>query len=341
MPQFVATLLSTDRPTQSDPKLVRFADLERIVLMLILLPFAWLASEQAWPAASRALAAITTRIAPGRTRWNTSFDTPELIPPPGKADSRTAHSRAAFARLEAGNFEDLMRLFRDYRPGGWRPEIRVTGREHLEAALRQGHGAILWISPSVGSTYVAKMAMHLERVPVMHLSRPAHGSSRTRFGMCFLNPVQQRVENRYIDERVVLTDGNRIAALRRLRNRLTENGVVSITVGSEGLGIMELALRGGYLQLPSGPVTLAHATGAALLPVFCSREVNDEFTVRIEAPITLTREANPEVSTHRVLVRYVELLDAYLERYGAQWFGASSWHRAPRCDSNARSPRAS
>ncbi|MFQ6021409.1 MAG: hypothetical protein ACE5NW_01700 [Acidiferrobacterales bacterium] len=44
----------------------------------------------------------------------------------------------------AAHYLDRLQIFADYRPRGWSPEIELHGREHLDEALAQGRGAILW-----------------------------------------------------------------------------------------------------------------------------------------------------------------------------------------------------
>ena len=108
-----------------------------------------------------------------------------------------------------------------WRPGGWSPQITVTGTEHLHVALAAGRGAVLWVAPFVFAPLVAKRGLHQAGFSVHHLSRPSHGFSSTRLGMAVLNPIRTRIEDRYLAERITIPrSGETTAAIRTLARRL-------------------------------------------------------------------------------------------------------------------------
>jgi lauroyl/myristoyl acyltransferase len=190
---------------------------------------------------------------------------------------------------------DQLWYLRSYRPGGWRAELRLEGREHLDAALAAGRGAILWVAPTVGQWLATKRTMAEAGYAVHHLSHPSHGfSTRSKLGRRWLNRIRTGVEDRYLAERVLLgADGGAQAALRRLDALLRGNAVVSITVGAAGTRPIRVPLLRGWLSVASGAPHLAARTGAALLPVFTWREGRARFNTRIEAPLPVVpaREA--------------------------------------------------
>ncbi len=67
-------------------------------------------------------------------------------------------AEAILSELAGEQILTILQLLRDLRPGDWRPEIRLAGLEHVEAALGRGNGAILWVGFSVHGDLVAKMA---------------------------------------------------------------------------------------------------------------------------------------------------------------------------------------
>jgi KDO2-lipid IV(A) lauroyltransferase len=70
--------------------------------------------------------------------------------------------------------------------------------------------------------------------------------------------------------------------------------------------------------LPSGPVDLAVATGAALLPTFGVRLPGGRYEIFFEEPLPLRREPGPEASAEnrRMLIERVETMIA---RHPEQW----------------------
>ncbi len=67
-----------------------------------------------------------------------------------------AQEERVFRDLIAEDILSLLELLHDYLPNGWRPNIKVSGLEHVETAIKQGRGAILWIGHFVHGDLVAK-----------------------------------------------------------------------------------------------------------------------------------------------------------------------------------------
>src|SRR3989304_178177 len=188
--------------------------------------------------------------------------------PPGLVSLLGAASPAEALRVfRAGHLRESVEVLRSYLPGGWRPHLRVNGREHIDAGLARGHGVILWGGLFVSSNIVTKMALadagHRGGHPPARPSPPFSGS---RFGVRLLHPVQRRVEDRYLEERLLFAGRTGVGALRSLHERLRENRVVSITVGDIAQNVVELPILGGRVSLAVGPLQLAPTTAAAPPP---------------------------------------------------------------------------
>jgi len=133
---------------------------------------------------------------------------------------------AVCTELDGHRLELRLQILRDLLLRSWRPDIRVEGTAHLEAALAAGRGAILWVGRFAFAETVAKIGLHRAGRPAVHLSRTIHGFSHSAIGRRWLNPIKQRMENRYLAERVVLNDTAPGTAMRRLHKVLLGNGVV-------------------------------------------------------------------------------------------------------------------
>ena len=210
-------------------------------------------------------------------------------------------TRAVLSR----KIEQYLQILRDYRPGGWRPPIRLVGAGHIEAALNQGKGAILWDSNFASGGLVTKMALHRAGIAVSHLSRVGHGFTSTRFGMLVLNRVWTAIEERYLRERAVRSLEGPVAAMRLLYRRLRDNGIVSLSVHSAA----------------QTPLKVAYATGAPVLPVFTVRDAAGTFVVTVEPPLDIVEGASRRESSERVVRRYLERLAHYVVRHPGQWLG--------------------
>jgi len=235
------------------------------------------------------------------------------------ADAELPHS--IVKELALDELISYLQIFRDYRPGRWQPKMKLNGAHHLDAALEQGKGAILWVAYAHGAKLTAKLAIHQAGYAVSHLSRPRHGLSPTRFGIRYLNKVQTIVEDRYIAERIMIRDGEFQKAVRSLHARLRANKVVSITVHREATRPTVVPFLHGRISLADGACRLAYRTGAALLPIFTYRDGSGIPVVDIDPPIEMSQAETEEASVHQAHLNYSTRLETYVLAYPGQWRG--------------------
>lgn len=296
--------------------LVAWGDAVRVLRLAVVSCIAWLLPVRFWPVVCRALARLDVRM----RRDEMGRRTREIATAAGGIDGFDAE--AAVGESMVARCEAQLLQFRCYWSDGWQPVMRVEGSQYVEDALAQGKGVILWVANFIYSDLVTKMALDQSGYRVTHLSRSSHGFSSTRFGIRFLNPLQQAIEDRFIRERVVVEEGGLVPALMALRRRLLENGLVSITVGAHALRLIETPFLNGVLQLSSGPAELAQMTGAALLPVVTLKDGPMTFTTRIGAP--LNQECDGDTSSlETVASTYAEQFEPVVRRHGAYW---NSWY---------------
>jgi len=136
-----------------------------------------------------------------------------------------------------------------------------------------------------------------------------------------LNPAWNRIEGRFVRERIVLEPGSETGALRALRRRLAENGVISITVGDEAARTVDVPVLGVPLRLATGPMHLASTSRAALIPVFTVRNDAGAFVVTLDAPLPLEARADRDAREHDAAAQYARRLDPWVRRYPGQWLG--------------------
>ena len=242
--------------------------------------------------------------------------------------------RVAALSIEAAALHHLERfqLLRYHRPGSWRPDVAVVGKEHLDRALSQGRGAVLWVAYSAFSDMISKVALHEQGYKVWHLSRHIHGHlSSTRFGVRFLNPIRISVEGRYLASRVVIDPADPKAAVGRLEELLADNQVVSITVSALARRVTLAPFGPGFLPFAGGAPNIALKRGAPLLPLFTERRPDGSFQVTIEPPI----EAPEGLSRGQMIVASIlhqaGRLRHYFERLPAQFYYPSLHNGRRRC----------
>lgn len=263
------------------------ADTEMLLRLPAALLMAWAGTEAAWD-----------RIAIGIARRRLAGRKARTMGPAGRLAAMIGNllppaeiARAQEQQVAAKMLRQLQSL-RCHRPGGWHPEVRLLGRQHLDTALASGRGAILWVAPFAFASLVAKLTLHQHGVRLCHLSRWFHGASQSRWGVALLNPIQRRAEDCYLKERVMIARGQSpLAAMRRLRELLAGNEVVSIRVGHRAAGTVRVPFLCGELELATGPIRLAAASGAPLMPIFTVREWESGqapvYTTTIEPPLPI------------------------------------------------------
>jgi lauroyl/myristoyl acyltransferase len=291
------------------------------VLKTLALPFwglmAWCTPERSWDAVCTIMARIRTRAGGGRSSLGKAI---AAITPDGVGAASPA---TIAARLEAGRYEHYFQILRDYRPGGWRPPVEVVGREHIERARANGVGAVLWVGHFVFNGLAPKLALHQAGLKVAHLSRPEHGFSKTAYGVHVLNPIRARIEDRYLDGRILIKRGSETVAARQLKERVARGGIVSITAGAwEGRRIALAPIFGRQLPLATGAISLAISTGAPLLPLIVVRdEPSGIIRVVIEPPIDLPSKLEKDVAIAHAASEYARRLETWIRRYPGQWRG--------------------
>jgi lauroyl/myristoyl acyltransferase len=228
-------------------------------------------------------------------------------------------------RLASCSTVDVKRLRRGARP--LRRLIEIRGREHLEAALAAGKGAIL-CSAHFGSHASGLSVLHASGFPVTHIGRWDHNyqysfrrytaglSSAKRW---FWNLVMARPVLRYRQRPNIEPWPGRpqVAALAAVALRANE--VVSISIDAPPLDnerarAVDVPFLGRRARLLPGVVTLAQLTGAPLLMGFLYRGADYRHQVwEISAPVPL------EGKVATAFGRCVAEVSAAIRRSPAHW----------------------
>jgi lauroyl/myristoyl acyltransferase len=286
-------------------------DLYEIVAISVLAPASWLVPHRLWDLVSVALSL-------GRRLRRCLAAHPP-----------TESLFALRVRIMAGYMEERLQILREYRPGGWRGQIEMTGREHLDRALMAGRGVVLWVCPFTYGDLIVKTALARAGLQVSHLSACSRGFSPnachpwtpTRFGKRHLSPLRTRVEDRYLHERVIMPRDGSLGYVRRVERLLQGGGILTIRAGAVGHRTTEVPIFGGLMSLATGPPSLAAATGAALLPAFVVRRGPGRFEVVFEPRLEPAPDADPRAAIETLTRRYAELLESYVVRFPHMWSG--------------------
>ena len=221
-------------------------------------------------------------------------------------------------RLASCEAVDVMRLRRRARP--LRRLVQIQGREHLEAALAAGKGAIL-CSAHFGSYDSGFSVLHSSGFPVTTIGRWQHkytnslSSAERRFwDFVYARPVRRHRQRPNIEPWP-----GRFEVAMRAAAALRANEVVTISIDAPPLDndqarAVEVPFLGGRVRLLPGVVTLAQLTGAPVLMGFLYRSADYRHQVlEISAPLP----AGGETAT--AFRRYAAEVSAAISRSPAHW----------------------
>lgn len=186
----------------------------------------------------------------------------------------------------------------------------VEGREHYEEARQQGKGAIV-VTAHLGSFEVG-MAALVARERHVHVVFQRDNFDR-------FDRLRSKLRVRLGVEEAPLDDG--WALWVRLRDALAADHVVMIQAdrvlpGRRGVPV---AFLGGHILMPTGPIKLALATGAPLVPVFSIRTREGSVRIVIDEPITVSKDDGPPDHRHPAMRRLASVIARRVQKHPDQW----------------------
>lgn len=282
-------------------------DLFQAGTILLMTPLALFVPRDRWPQSCRRLARLLEGIRIGQVA-----DIAHALS--GFEAQRGEHG--GYRQVLESYFENRLQVVDQNLLDRWQPDIGLTGHEHIDDALTAGNGAILWVTPFAFSDLIVKIGLAQGGYAIDHLSRLEHGFSTTKIGMATLNRLRTRIEDRYLHDRVLIDTTTEKKATLALRRIVKNNGIVSITVGSQTKTPHRISVGHGELEIAAGAVRLAQMTKAPLIPVFGVKRGDLDFHVYMEPPLDVVAE-----ETQPALQQYAALLYQYIQKYPYQWRG--------------------
>jgi KDO2-lipid IV(A) lauroyltransferase len=102
---------------------------------------------------------------------------------------------------------------------------------------------------------------------------------------------------------------------------LSKNGIVAMQ-GDRDFDNTGIAVPffGREAFFPRGPLRVAMASGAAVLPAFIVRMRDGRYRAIVEEPLTIETGEDRDAALFRNLERYVAILERYVREYPEQWY---------------------
>lgn len=213
--------------------------------------------------------------------------------------------------------------FRSVGPRGWRPEIEIEGRQHLDAALAKGHGAVLWLTRFTDPVLLQGLWRH--GFAVVWLTNEGHGCpDRSRFGVRWSAWLYRRAENPYIAGRVQIPMDGRLGYMRRLLDRLRGNSIIALIGENKGRQNIDGIVLGRPVSFASGAPSLAERTGAELLTAYSIRLDPLRYRIVIEPPIPVARGLRRKEFIREAIAEYCNRLAQQISNHPSDWL---AWQR--------------
>lgn len=287
------------------------------LVVLMLTPIALTVPPRAWAPICRAAgAALTPLYVTRRPVWR------DVIPGVLAGRAIPVPPRTIVGRVLGQKLESRLQVLRGGRRHGWEPVVTLEGREHIDAALARGRGAVLWIHRF--RPFVHFLALHAAGLHACRPSETSHGYFATsRLGRRWLNSIQIAFEAPYSERIVVERHG--LGHLRVVQQRLRENRLVGLYADDLGrTRNVDVPFLGGRLRLATRALSLGVECGAPVLPVFPLADGRHRYRVIVEPALpidtTLPRPAAVELAIRQHAVR----LESYVLRHPDQW---EDWER--------------
>ncbi|MDA0655776.1 MAG: hypothetical protein O2912_05135 [Proteobacteria bacterium] len=304
---------------QADTPLILPVDFALLAGIPLMAAASWLLPVAAWEKLAYASAQFVTGILP-----RSQEDLIRVIEKTIGIRPMTMSPKEAARRLIASEIVKNFQITRDHLPGRWHPQITIDGQQHIDKGLETGKGVILWDSHFYFASLITKTAMSKAGHRLIHLSRPQHGFSPSRFAKKVLNPLRIKCEEQYIADRVVLSPDSPISAMRTLGIHLKQNAVVSITVRATGIRPIDAPFMDSIYSIATGAPDLAYKYGATLLPVFTVKEDDGGYRVLVDRPLDLQIGSDRKKATKLAVHEYARRLEHYVLSHPEQWI---DWYK--------------
>jgi lauroyl/myristoyl acyltransferase len=234
--------------------------------------------------------------------------------------------------LLAGNYLENIETVGEYLGYSGIGPTTVTGVENITRAWQLGRGVILWHTPFCGAELFEKRTYRANDLPVTHLRSYAHPYSSTRFGTSVLNPIRNRIENRYLSDVVTLLPQGGRASLEKLEAALRENRIVSVTAIGSGSKAIAVPMLGGELCLARGVPMLAKATGALVIPTATRINSGPEYQIEFGPELDVDYTLPTTEFQENLALAYAEFLTPHLKARPGSWRGwlmGHTWRAKP------------
>lgn len=211
-----------------------------------------------------------------------------------------------------------------YHPHAVNNKVVFEGKENLDKALARGKG-------------VLAVTAHFGNFPLMMLYCARMGYKTS----CIIRPTRDPVIEEFLVKKrnelglktiyAVPRQQCVTESIRALRNNEVVFVLLDQNFGANG-GVF-VDFFGQKAATATGPVVLARRTGAAILPMFITRQKDDTHKICIEPIFEVEERADEEETLLVNTSRITQLIERYIRRYPYEWgWMHRRWKSRPKED---------
>lgn len=200
-----------------------------------------------------------------------------------------------FVRLPAMGAEDIRQM------------AELRGREHIEAALERGRGAIL-LTGHVGNWEMAGSRIAAEGYPVNVIARAQRDTEITE---C-VRRTREAMGMRVLHRRAAVR-----GSLRALRDNELLGILLDQNAGDDGVFV---DFFGHLASTAPGAAAFALKTGAPVLPTFGFRKPDGTHTIEVGEPVPLVNTGDRDRDIYENTARYTQIIEERIRARPEQWF---------------------
>lgn len=192
-------------------------------------------------------------------------------------------------------------------PADLRRIASIQGREHIDAALARGKGAIL-LTAHIGNWELIGARLALEGYPMNVIARAQRDTTLTEYILRTREAVGLRVYHRESAVKACL--------LALKRNELVAM-LLDQNAGDDGVFVN---FFGHLASSAPGAAVFALRTETVVLPAFSCRNPDDTHTLVVDPPVPLVRTSDYKQDIVTNTARYQKIIEEKVRAHPEQWF---------------------
>ena len=187
--------------------------------------------------------------------------------------------------------------------------IKIRGKEYLDAALAQGNGVIA-LGAHLGSFTLLGTRLAAEGYPFNVI---INEGNFPKF-MKSLITYQRRVDQKFFPPKPAT------ASVKKSLNCLHRNEILYLIADEQQRrGGLPVPFFGQIAYTPPGPAIFSLKTGAPILPMFVLREDETKRTLVIGNPIEIERTGDEKKDIERLTAKFTKDIEETIRQYPHQW----------------------